>query len=99
MKPFIFTPLNIHWEWFAARLEGPEGLDWQEDGWNCDQTHRHSRLILTRMSRLKPQDPSFNIDVEKTIDWFRQNGGKCDCEAILNIDPETKEEVFDADNF
>jgi hypothetical protein len=32
-----------------------------------------------------------SIDVEKTIEFFHEHGGHCDCEILLNVDPAAKE--------
>jgi len=27
------------------------------------------------------------IDIEKTLDYFKDHGGYCDCKNLLNVDP------------
>ena len=77
MKTSILTPSNIHWDWFVTELANQ-----MEIMGGCGCTHRFSRKILEQMG----QDPSFNVDVDKTLDWFKLNGAFCDCEILLNID-------------
>ena len=91
MKKIILTPDNNHWDWFISRLFGPEGCHFRGTNespigaFECDNSFRFSREILTRMTRLAEQNPSFNIDVEGTLQWFCDNGGYCDCEVVLNL--------------
>jgi hypothetical protein len=42
----------------------------------CDGTLTASRSILKSME----------MDVENTLEYFKENGGFCDCEVILNLE-------------
>jgi len=42
----------------------------------CDHTLNETIQFLT----------SRNLDVEKTTEWLRENGGYCDCEVIFNVE-------------
>lgn len=79
----VMTPIHPKWEDFCSRLEGPEGCDFQEKNgeftWECkggfDKTKSIS--ILKKMG---------GIDVEKSLKFFEENGGHCDCEILFNVD-------------
>ena len=79
----VMTPNYRLWEQFMEHLCGPEGINVrQENGrwiWNCSaQTDRpHARCILEQMG----------MDVDLSLDFFDAHGGHCDCEILLNIDP------------
>ena len=77
MEMSILTPSDHHhWDWFVTEL-----ADQMEIMDSCNCTHRLSRKILEQMG----QDPSFNVDVEQTLGWFKMMGGFCDCEILLGI--------------
>lgn len=68
----IMTPSHPRWEEFAERLE--EALRAE----TCDSTTlRLSTRLLGSMA---------DIDVAKSVEYFRANGGYCDCEVLLNVD-------------
>ena len=91
----LLTPDHELWVWFIDRLCGPDGCDYQEDGsWICKgsgtsgvhgkpESLPFSTKILEDFKRA-----GYGIDVEGTIDYFIENGGHCDCEVVLNIDPD-----------
>ncbi len=79
----IMKPGHPRWDEFKKRLEGVEGVNmmWtDEEGYTlcCDGSPRmpFSRAILETMD---------GVDVEGSLVEFRENGGFCDCEVLLNI--------------
>ena len=45
-----------------------------------ENTCDHSLDLAEQILRSLP-----NVDVEKTLDFYRENGGNCDCEVLYNI--------------
>jgi hypothetical protein len=43
----------------------------------------HSRTLAIRILSSMPK-----IDVERTLAYFNTKGGYCDCEILLNVDPD-----------
>ena len=79
----ILTPKHTRWTEFAERLEGPEGCDFQEDTngkitWQCNGGFdlSKSEKILKHMG---------GIDIPKTLTYFTEHGGHCDCEVLFNV--------------
>ncbi len=82
----ILTKEHTEFEEFCARLEGPEGCNFieKEEGnpssiiWECSGLidREHSIKILATME---------NIDIEKTLEYFNDHGGYCDCEILFNV--------------
>jgi hypothetical protein len=89
MKSEIMTPQHGLWDLFIDRLSGVEGCDWGEDGWTCygsgDSGLYGTPAALPFATRILRSIP--NIDVEGSLQHFIDNGGHCDCEVVLNIDP------------
>lgn len=80
----IMTPDNPRWKEFMERLEGPEGCNFRESEenpgsitWDCNGTDERSlaRSILEKMG---------GFDIEASMNYFKENGGSCDCE-IFNV--------------
>lgn len=77
----IMRPGHPRWEDFIVRLHGPEGCNFTGEGasmsFTCDgSTLSKSEAILTDMG---------DIDVDESLDYFRDHGGHCDCEVIFNV--------------
>ena len=74
------------WAEFLARLDGPEGCDFQvrEPGtpatttFNCDGGRNKPRTtaVLKRMG---------DLDVPASLLYFERHGGFCDCQVVLNV--------------
>lgn len=87
------TPDNPRWKEFAERLEGTEGCNFREkeEGnpdsitWDCNGTMERplARAILEKMG---------DIDIEATMEFFEENGGRCNCEILFNVDPDDEED-------
>lgn len=87
-KVISFNECNImslshkRWNEFYYRLLGPDGCDFRhnEKGipiWNCANDMSFTINILKTMPE---------IDIDKSLEYFEENGGYCDCEILLNID-------------
>ena len=84
----VFTPENPHWEAFVVRLAGREGIyamlgaDGDERN-NCPhEKFPYAKQILLKMADYREQDSLFDIDIEKTLNWFELQGRSCDCEIV-----------------
>lgn len=78
----ILTPDHPRWLEFVNKLLGPEGCNFWQDGdgethWQCDGDLSNARKILRK------HFPEVNID--KTLEYFQENGGICDCEIVFNV--------------
>jgi hypothetical protein len=74
----VMTPKNRRWKRFRARLEGPEGcmlVRGTKPIWRCNHTHTFATKILRAMG----------CDVPTSLTFFREHGGFCDCEVLLNV--------------
>lgn len=88
----VMTPEHPRWKEFAERLEGPEGCNFKDDGkgkedsitWECKGGRDQSkcRAILGAMPE---------IDIGKSLVYFDEHGGYCDCEVLFNVNPDTKD--------
>jgi len=80
----VMTVDHPRWDEFIERLTGPEGChfhykvpnDVKSTTWKCSSRgHELATPILKSMG----------CDVDKSIAYFRSNGGCCDCEVIFNV--------------
>jgi len=81
----IMTPEHKLWGEFVNRLTGPEGCNIFQDKygivkWYCNGDTRLAASILKTMEE---------IDVDKSLAYFEEHGGYCDCEILLNVDKAT----------
>ena len=42
----------------------------------CDHSFKHAEKILEE----------FGVDIQSSINFFKENGGYCDCEIMFNVD-------------
>lgn len=73
----VITPQHPRWREFCQRLHealggGPSGCNGGDDA----VAHEGARAILSTMEE---------VDLEGSLTWFREEGGECDCEILLNI--------------
>jgi len=68
----LMTPDHPQWQAFIKQLCGPTALG--ETG--CLNDLRYSRRILKTMKQ---------IDVAVSIAFFKDHGGCCDCEVVMNV--------------
>ena len=75
----IMTTKHPRWDEFCNRLEGSEGCNFTEESWTCygGYDKRFATAILGTME---------GVDIEKSLAYFEENGGHCDCEILFNID-------------
>lgn len=81
------TPDNERWEEFAERLKGEECCDFKEKikgdpnsiTWKCSSKSDRplATAILEKMG---------NVDIPKSLKYFDEHGGHCDCEILFNVD-------------
>jgi len=77
------------WNEFAARLEGPGGCNFRREDkndpnsltWKCagGMNKDFAIAILKTMP---------NIDIERSVAFFDEHGGHCDCEILFNVEDE-----------
>ena len=90
MAPEILTPASPRWSLFVRLLGNALTDGLPADTWRCGNDgsggseHRYAEAVLTELG---------GIDIDGTLEVFRQHGGCCDCEVMLNmaIDPEMEE--------
>jgi hypothetical protein len=81
LKKSIMSPEHPKWEDFCEELEGPEGCNFREENgittWDCKAGHDRTkaRSILVK----------YDVDIEKSLEYFTKNGGHCDCEILFNV--------------
>ncbi len=81
MPPLIEEPVlprHPRWEEFVARLTGPEGCNFQGERWTCHNDLRAATSILRTMGLSER-------GVRLSIAYFKDHGGFCDCEVVLNV--------------
>jgi hypothetical protein len=77
----ILTPESPRWEEFCDALDaavyttGCKGDRGQSKG----KPHQHARKIMVEMG---------DVDIDKSLAFFEAHGGFCDCEILLNVDPD-----------
>jgi hypothetical protein len=81
ITPEVMTPKSPRWDEFCDALDEAVGLlDCGGDSTfppNPDwPTHALTKRVLTLMG---------HVDVEASIDFYKQHGGYCDCEVMLNV--------------
>jgi hypothetical protein len=74
----IMAPSHRRWDEFVVRLESALTANHEGDGWGCDHDLALSALVLAVM---RVDDD----DVHATLDFFKSQGGHCDCEVMFNI--------------
>lgn len=83
--PNIMTRDHPDWSKFLELLAGPEGCDFQQSEtgiFTCKCSGNKERPFAKAILQKYWPD----IDIPKTIDWFNQHNGRCDCTILLNID-------------
>ena len=72
----ILTPKSRRWKAFTEALE--RALQFNGCDGDRKNVHRHAKSILSLME---------GVNVTETIEFFKANGGYCDCEILLKLDP------------
>jgi hypothetical protein len=79
----ILTPKSSRWNLFVALLGSTLTDGLPRGTWRCgndgngSSQHRYAEAVLTELG---------GIDIAGTLEFFRQQGGGCDCEILLNVD-------------
>lgn len=76
----IMTPAHPRWLDFVDALGGPEGCDFKKMTWRCNSAravmpHEYSIKLLQR----------FGARVTRSLVYFEEHGGHCDCEVCFNV--------------
>ena len=82
----IMTPEHELWQEFVDRLSGPEGCNISKDN-NGDLKWYCSGGSQTKAIAILESIPGINV--EKSLLYFEEHGGYCDCEILLNVDKTT----------
>jgi hypothetical protein len=85
----VMSPAHPDWVAFWGVLSSR--LTVRDEGgkpsWSCQHDYRHARAVLA--------DEWPKLDVEATLEFFREEGGYCDCEILLNVSDALWEEEVD----
>jgi hypothetical protein len=81
----IVKPGHERWGEFCDRLSGPHGVNFRrgDDGeWRWDCNGRD----CTYAERLLKWMGFSEESVKASLEFYRANGGYCDCEILFNVD-------------
>jgi hypothetical protein len=84
----ILTPKRSRWTVFVALLGNTLTDGLPEGTWRCGNdgsggsNHRYAEAVLTELG---------GIDIDGTLEFFREHGGYCDCEILFNVDRPDKD--------
>ena len=79
----VMTPQHPRWEEFCERLSGPEGCNFKEGAtpekttWTC--AGGNARPCAVKILK------AMGMDAEKSLAFFSEHGGHCDCEILFNV--------------
>ncbi|MFC1886605.1 hypothetical protein ACFLZM_06070 [Thermodesulfobacteriota bacterium] len=86
----VLTPESPPWEWFIKQLGGNDGISFGPSKIDHYSTlcrckgYPVAEGILEKMTSFPERDSSFNINVQKTLEWFYLQDWACDCEVFYN---------------
>jgi|HubBroStandDraft_3_1064219.scaffolds.fasta_scaffold1710055_1 hypothetical protein len=66
----IMTPEHPRWDEFCSELDHSIACD------QCYDECAGAREILTK----------YAVDIDASVEYFREHGGFCDCEILMNVD-------------
>ena len=76
----VMNPQHPEWEEFVDCMLDPYSCKGLPKGielnYPCDHSLRFTRMILKRF---------FDVNVDETLEEFKQMGGHCDCKVIKNV--------------
>ena len=77
----VLTPESARWDEFADRLFWIITADGNLrcDGDREPNVHRYAKQIMSEMG---------SVNIPASIEFFQEHGGYCDCEILLNVDPD-----------
>lgn len=89
----VMTPHSKRWKKFYNTLSGKDGCNFTRDSkgeihWKCDSKDRSRPLATKIMTKMG------NIDIPKTLQYFDNHGGYCDCEIMFNVAASSKHDIF-----
>jgi hypothetical protein len=75
----VMSPVHPEWNAFCNALGGEGYCNFRkgEKDRDCQHDHGHTRALLA--------DEWPEIDVEATLELFREHHGFCDCEVLFNV--------------
>jgi hypothetical protein len=71
-------PADHRWDDFLDRLMGPGCCEWSERSWTCHGDLRFSKRVLHDLGLSESA-------IAVSVQYFRDHGGYCDCEVVLNV--------------
>ncbi|MFC1886603.1 hypothetical protein ACFLZM_06060 [Thermodesulfobacteriota bacterium] len=86
----VLTTEDTMWDWFIQQLGGDDGISLRNSQIKiCDNLcmcngYPFTEGILEKMSSFPERDSSFNINIQKTLEWFKLQGWLCDCQVFFN---------------
>ena len=86
MTAEILTPASPRWPLFVRLLSDTLTEEMPEGTWRCGNTdgsgskHRYAEAVMAELG---------GIDIDGTLEFFEEHGGHCDCEIMLNVDPDS----------
>jgi hypothetical protein len=86
------TPKSPRWAQFITKLDqAVELLGCGGDGTQIDDTWKILPLNLdwpTLALTKRIMDLMKDVDIDASVAFFREHGGFCDCEIVMNVDPD-----------
>jgi Protein of unknown function (DUF2695) len=76
----VMTPESPRWEQFVNTLDSAMTGNYcaGDENENPAHAHRYAKAAMAAMG---------GIDIENSLAFFKEHGGYCDCEILLNVDP------------
>jgi Protein of unknown function (DUF2695) len=71
--PEVLTAHSLRWPEFYVRLSNTLTILAPR----CGGDHRYAKEVMAEMG---------GIDIDATLAFFKQHGGHCDCEILMNVD-------------
>jgi hypothetical protein len=80
MTMIPMTREHPQWNEFCELLAGKDYCKFQGTGhWTCNHDHGFARAILRQWGFSDKL-------IDQSCEYFRANGGYCDCEILFNVD-------------
>jgi len=92
MPSDVMTVDHPRWNEFCVRLEGPEGCNFVEEKPGDPKSITWKCSSKPDFELATPILKSMGMDVEKSIAYFREHGGYCDCEILFNVERSAQRE-------
>ena len=81
----VMTPDHPRWDEFAdalyelMHLKGKKNFSLRCYGDRGEKVHYFAKRVMARMGA---------VDIPASLEYFKQHGGYCDCEILMNVDPD-----------